>query len=342
MKKIVNKLENLVDERAEGFAFANSDTIKYLKAYRSFVKKNLDTRKVLILGCGGCGVEPLYLGYIGYGGLDASCDGQIFTAPSAFSIYQLLMALGNKQAVIISGNFDGDFMNDDMACEMARLEGKKVIEVFIKDDIGSCPTNHEKRGGVLGICFAISILGAASELLYGIEDFLRLKNLLENNIYTMSATLSCGSYPGTGIQMGEIAPDVVEFGKGFNGEKGIRVEKMMDADTMTDITLKYILDEMDLQPGEDVGVMVSGQGATSLLELLVVYRRVYQCLTNMQINIITPKIGNYHPIEETKGFYISIIRLNDELKKLLEYPISTPYLTNINSSELEHSVSLRK
>ncbi|MEN6621852.1 MAG: dihydroxyacetone kinase subunit DhaK, partial [Smithella sp.] len=257
MKKIVNRIEDLTDERAMGYAMANSDFLDYLPEFRAFVRKNLNKDKVFILGCGGSGCEPLYVGFVGYGGLDATCDGQVFTAPSAYSIYQMLQKYCNENgAIVISGNFDGDYMNDDMAIGMMSLEGKEVLSIYVRDDIGSSIDDKTKRGGVAGLFFAIKALGAASELGYTLDDFRKLKYKLENNLFTMTATLDSGSFPGTGAPMGSVNLGEVEFGKGFNGEKGIRSEPMMSADQITDIVLEYIINDMKLQNGEEICVIV--------------------------------------------------------------------------------------
>lgn len=342
MKKIVNVVEDLTDERALGYAKANPDAVEYLPAYRSFVRKNLNRDKVFILGCGGSGVDPLYLGYIGYGGLDASCDGQVFTAPSAYSIYRLLHEYCNDYgAVLLSGNFDGDFMNDDMAIEMMALEGKDVLNILIRDDIGASIDDKSKRGGVAGLCIAIKMLGAASELGYVLEDFKKLKDKLENNLFTMTATLDCGSMPGTGVIMGTVAPGEVEFGKGFNGEKGIRTEPMMSADRMTDITLGYIINDMGLERGEDIYVLVSGQGAASLMELYLVMRRIGERMDEMGVNIYAAKVGDFHPPQETKGFSITFARLDKELKRLCDFPIYTPHFVSLKYADVESVAKIK-
>lgn len=338
-KKIVNKIEDITDERAVGYAIANRDFVDYLSEYRAIVRKRINRDKVFILGCSGSGCEPLNIGYVGYGSLDAVCDGQVFTAPSAYSIFQLLQRYCNENgAVILSGNYDGDFMNNDMAIEMMSLEGKEVLSIYIRDDIGVSINDRSKRGGVAGIFFAAKILGAASELGYKLKDFQELKYKLENNLYTMTATLESGSFPGTGTLMGVVNDGEVEYGKGFNGEKGVLSEPLPSADEMTDTVLEYILKDMDLQKDEEVCVLVNGLGATSLMELYVIMKRVGNRMDEMNVKIHGSKVGNIHPVQETKGFSITLIRLDEELKRLYGFPMFTPYFSMINNEDLEKYV----
>src|SRR5260370_17129672 len=82
MKKLINAVENVVNESLAGFCAAHSNIVR-IGEHAPFVqRRHLKPGKVALVSGGGSGHEPLHTGFVGYGMLDAPCPGQAFTSPT--------------------------------------------------------------------------------------------------------------------------------------------------------------------------------------------------------------------------------------------------------------------
>lgn len=117
---------------------------------------------------------------------------------------------------------------------------------------------------------------------------------------------------------------------GIHGEPGIEVRKMMTADEIAQTILDKITEDMPLNAGDEVSVMVNGLGATPLEEQLIVYRKLHMLLQEKGVQVYMPHIGEFATSMEMAGLSVTVIRLDEELKELLRSPASTPFYTNAN------------
>src|SRR6476469_4292485 len=133
MKKLINDVDDVLAESLDGFAVAHADIVT-LGAERKFVRrKDLKPGKVALVSGGGSGHEPLHLGFVGHGMLDAACPGQVFTSPTPDQIAAAATAVDTGAGCLfIVKNYEGDVMNFEMAAEMAQ---GKVLTVFTDDDV---------------------------------------------------------------------------------------------------------------------------------------------------------------------------------------------------------------
>jgi dihydroxyacetone kinase-like protein len=90
-----------------------------------------------------------------------------------------------------------------------------------------------------------------------------------------------------------------------------------------------IFKEMKAEPGDKVAVLVNSFGATPLMELYILFRRVEQRLTAKGIVIEANWIGHYCTSLDMVGASISILHLDQQLTDLLHHPCETAVL-NIN------------
>ena len=110
---------------------------------------------------------------------------------------------------------------------------------------------------------------------------------------------------------------------GIHGEPGTHREKLRTADEIADTLLEKILADIDYQ-GHEVALMINGCGGTPLMELYIVNNHVHDVLESKGIHIYKTFVGNYMTSLEMAGFAISILRLDDETKALLDAPANTP------------------
>jgi dihydroxyacetone kinase-like protein len=229
------------------------------------------------------------------------------------------------------GNYGGDRMNFDMACEMVEMDDIETQTVLVSDDVASSPKEtKEKRRGVAGMVYAFKIAGAAAERLLSLDEVARIAKKALDATRTMGVALSPCIVPEVGKPTFSIKDDEIEVGMGIHGEPGIEIRPMMSADEVASLILEKIQADAPLSKGDEVSVMVNGLGATPLEELLIVYRKVHQILSDMGVTVFMPHIGEFATSMEMAGLSITVIKLDEELKSLLSEPASSPFYTNAN------------
>jgi dihydroxyacetone kinase-like protein len=229
------------------------------------------------------------------------------------------------------GNYGGDRMNMDLACETVEFEGIKTRKVLVKDDVASSPKESaDKRRGVAGMVYAYKIAGAAAAARKNLDAVAELAQKALDNTRSMGVALSACIVPEVGKATFSVADDQIEVGMGIHGEPGIEVHSLMTADQVAQTLLDKIVADMPLAKGDEVTVMINGLGATPLEEMLIVYRKVALLLQDMGVSIYMPHIGEFATSMEMAGLSLTIMKLDAELKALLRAPASTPFYTNHN------------
>ena len=332
MKKIINEATNFVDETIEGIIYAYGDKLKLLNGDKRIIITNfpVEKGKVGIVTGGGSGHLPVFLGYVGDGMLDGCAVGNVFASPSANKMTEMIKACDYGSGVLcLYGNYGGDNMNFDMACENADFEDIKTATIRVKDDIAS-NEDIDKRRGVAGMVYAFKIAGAAAKKMMPLEEVVRVTEKALSNIRTMGIALSPCIVPEVGKPTFLIKEDEIEIGMGIHGEPGIEVKKMMMANEIASTIFKKIITEISLNENDEVSVMVNGLGGTPLEEQLIVYRQLHIMLKERNVHSYMPHIGEFATSMEMSGLSISILKLDEELKELLRYPAITPFYTNHN------------
>lgn len=330
MKKILNDPKNYVDEALEGIYAAYGDKVSFFEndkrvLIRAGEKK---TGKVGIVTGGGFGHLPLFLGYVGQGMLDACAVGNVFASPSYTKMEAAIRAANAGAGVLcLYGNYGGDKMNFRQAMEdCEELEDIRCAELLGTDDIASAPAEAaDTRRGVAGIVYAYKIAGAAAEEMRSLDEVVRVTQKALQNIRTMGVALTPCVLPEVGKPTFSINEGEMEIGMGIHGETGISKSKVLTADETADLILEKIGRELDLSAGKEVSVMVNGLGATSIEEQMIVYRRIARIMKEKQIAVIAPHIGEYATSMEMAGLSVTVFVLDEELKKLLLAPASTPF-----------------
>ena len=325
MKKLINKVENVEIEMIQGIAKAHPDILKQLPGHTILVRKNKKTDKVALISGGGSGHEPAHGGFVGYGMLDAAVAGAVFTSPTPDQVKAAIDAVGTPAGVLlVIKNYTGDVMNFEMAGELAEMDGIPVKSVIMNDDVAVKDSLYTTgRRGVAGTIFIHKIAGAKAEEGASLEEVARVAEKVIANTRTMGMSLTACTVPAAGKPGFEIADDEVEIGMGIHGEPGTHREKLRTADEIADTLLEKILADIDYQ-GHEVALMINGCGGTPLMELYIVNNHVHDVLESKGIHIYKTFVGNYMTSLEMAGFAISILRLDDETKALLDAPANTP------------------
>lgn len=332
MKKIINKPENFIDEMLEGIYIAHGDLVKHAGDDKHcLVATKKVEGKVGIATGGGSGHLPLFLGYVGDGMLDGCSVGDVFQSPSAEQMLEVTKEIDSGAGVLyIYGNYNGDIFNFDMATEMADFEEDIRVESIVAgDDVASpgpaSPEDKNIRRGVAGIFFVYKCAGAAAAEMMTLDEVKRVAQKACDNVRTLGVALSPCIVPQVGKAGFEIGEDEMEIGMGIHGETGIRRGKLQPADEIVEEMMKPIIDDIPYVSGDEVAMLINGLGATPLEEQYVVCRKASQILKEKGINVHRYYVGEYATSLEMAGLSISLLKLDDELKRLIDGQANTPF-----------------
>ena len=327
MKKLINSVDNVVDEMLNGMTAAFPEYIERVPGTdvvaRTGAKK---TDKVVLISGGGSGHEPAHGGYVGKGMLDAAVAGAVFTSPTPDQVYEAIQATEcGKGALLIIKNYTGDVMNFEMAADMAADEDIVVDKVVVADDVAvENSTWTTGRRGIAGTVFVHKIAGACAETGADLPEVKRIAEKVIANVRSMGMAVSPCTVPAVGKPGFDLADDEVEIGIGIHGEPGTHREKISSVNNTVDHLVGKILDEGIYAEGDEVTVMVNGMGATPLSELFIANLRVKEILDEKKIKIAKTVVGNYMTSLDMAGFSVTLLKLDDELKGYLNAPADTP------------------
>jgi dihydroxyacetone kinase-like protein len=329
MKKLINDPQRVVPEALEGMAKAHSDLIKvHLDPNYVYRADAPRPGKVAVISGGGSGHEPMHVGFVGYGMLDAACPGAVFTSPTPDQMYEAAKAVdGGAGILLIVKNYSGDVMNFDMAADLLRGEGIPVESVLIADDVAVESSLYSQgRRGTGTTVLAEKILGAAAEQGYDLQRLAALGRRVAENGRSMGMALTSCTVPHVGKPTFELGENEMEIGIGIHGEPGRYREPLAPADQIVERLMEPILSDLPFQAGDRVICMVNSMGGTPLSELYIVYRKVAEMCEQRGIQIARNLIGPYITSLEMAGCSITLLRADDEMLALWDAPVKTPAL----------------
>ena len=327
MQKLINDPDAFVDELLEGVLAAHPDRLRTAGDPRAIVRADAPVLgKVGIATGGGSGHLPVFMGYVGQGLADGVAVGNVFASPSADQMLEVTRAVnGGKGVLHLYGNYGGDTMNFGLAAELAAAEGIEVRTVLGADDVASAPRGQEsRRRGIAGIFFLYKVAGACADERADLATVESVTSRAGAALRSMGVALSPCTVPAAGRPTFSLPEGEMEIGMGIHGEPGVRRGPLEPVDQIVDALLDAILDDLPHASGDQVDVLVNGLGATPIEELYIAYRRVAQRLSGAGLTVRRPWIGEFATSLEMAGMSISIMRMDDELARLMDAPASSP------------------
>ena len=282
---------------------------------------------VPVISGGGAGHEPLHAGFVGKGMLDAAISGNVFSSPSPDRIGSAIEQVScGKGVLMVIKNYSGDIMNFGLSADLAEMDDIEVAQVIVKDDV-AVPDREEGTGrrGIAGTVFVHKIAGAKAEQGASLAEVKEAAEKAIRNIRTMGVAMTPCILPAVGKPGFQIADDEIEIGMGIHGEKGIETTKIKTAKEIAEILVGRILDDYDYSNSE-VAVLVNGLGGTPLMELYILNMEVQKILEEKGIKAYRTFVGNYCTSIDMTGASVTLMKLDDELKELLDAPCDTPAL----------------
>ncbi len=334
IKKIINNPNDCAAELLDGLVEAYDGAAR--KVGRGTIAMNaLRPNAPGLLVGGGSGHEPIYHGLVGHNLADAAACGDIFAAPPPDIVLEGTQAVNRGKGVLyLYGNYAGDVMNFDMGAELAAEEGIEVRTVLIWDDVCSAPPDRKQdRRGIAGLVPIVKLAGAAAATVDSLDELERLAIKARDATRSVGVSMSPGSIPATGKPTFEIGDDEIGLGMGIHGEKGVALIPLGTADELAPLLLNLIFaDDLAFAAGDEVVLFVNSLGATTMMELLIVNRKVKALLRERGLVVHDTVIGPLVTCQEMAGFSISLTKLDAELKRLWDLPCASVCYTKADTS----------
>jgi dihydroxyacetone kinase, DhaK subunit len=329
MKKLINDPDDIVDESLDGMVAAHPDRLRRLPDTQVLVRDDapLDG-KVGVVSGGGSGHEPTHAGYVGDGMLDGAAAGDVFSSPTADEFEAVLEACDAGEGVLaVVKNYEGDVMNFETATELVEMAGTEVATVVVDDDVAVEDSLYTSgRRGVCGTILVHKAAGAKAAAGADLDEVQRVAQKVVDNVGTMGTALTSCVTPEKGEPTFELGDDEIELGIGIHGEPGTEQTGMMSADEITAELTESVLDDLDLDAGQEIITIVNGMGATPQMELFVVNKRLQELLGEHDLETWDAWVGDYMTSLDMAGCSITICAVDDELKELLSATVDTPAL----------------
>ncbi|UFT98612.1 dihydroxyacetone kinase subunit DhaK [Radiobacillus kanasensis] len=326
MKKIINDPNQVVQDMLKGLVAAFPESMKQVPDTTVIVRKESPVQnKVGLVSGGGSGHEPAHAGYVGAGMLDAAVCGETFTSPTPDQVFEAIKAVdGGVGVFLVIKNYTGDVMNFEMAAELAEAEGIQVEQVVVNDDVAVEDSSFTTgRRGIAGTVFVHKIAGAKAEKGGSLQEVKTVAEKVVANVRSMGMALSPCTVPAAGKPSFELADNEMEIGMGIHGEPGTERKAIASADEIAEELTAKILEDIDYS-GSEVAVMVNGLGSTPEMELFIVNAKVHEILSKKGIQVYKTFVGEYMTSLEMAGCSISLLKLDEELKELLDSESKAP------------------
>lgn len=330
--KFINNPENITAELLEGYVLAYPDQVK-LAAENIVVRAQPKSEdKVAIVTLGGSGHEPALSGFVGEGMLDCSVVGDIFAAPGAQRLFQALQLMKREAGILLVVlNHSGDVMSANMACQLAQRAGIKVAKVLTHDDISAgIGADVNDRRGLAGCVPLYKILGAASEEGKSLEELVEIAERYNKNVATLAVAMRSCSHPQNGAVITDLPEGIMEIGMGQHGEGGGGQKPLVSADETAAEMVDLLCQQLQPQSGDKMMLIINGVGATTHMELNIVFRKAYKEIEARGLKVVVSRIQELLTVQEQAGFQMILARLDDDhIDYLKNKPSNAPYWTVI-------------
>lgn len=328
--KFINNPENITSELLEGYVLAYPEQVKLADENIVVRVKPKPEDKVAIVTLGGSGHEPALSGFVGDGMLDCSVVGDIFAAPGAQRLFKALQLMKREAGILLVVlNHSGDVMSANMACQLAERSGIKVAKVLTHDDISAgIDADETDRRGLAGCIPLYKILGAASEEGKSLEELVEIAERYNKNVATLAVAMKSCSHPQNGAVITDLPEGIMEIGMGQHGEGGGGQKPLVSADDTAAEMIDLLCKQLRPAVGSNMMLIINGVGATTHMELNIVFRKAYKELEARGLNVVYGRIQELLTVQEQAGFQMIVAVLDDDhIEYLKNRPSNAPYWT---------------
>lgn len=330
--KFINETDAITKELLEGYVAAYKDKVQ-LGAENIVVRTNPKCDcKVAIVTLGGSGHEPALSGFVGEGMLDCSVVGDVFAAPGAQRLFQALQMFKRDAGILLVVlNHSGDIMSANMATQLAERAGIKVKKLITHDDISAgLDTPDDDRRGLAGCIPLYKIVGAAAEEGKSLDEIYEIGERFNRQVATLAVAMRSCTHPQNNAVISSLAEGEIEIGMGQHGEGGGGRQMLVSADDTATQMVTLLMKKLSLSKGDKVALYINGVGATTHMELSIVFRKAAQVLQEAGMEIADSRIAELLTVQEQAGFQMILAKLDDDHADYLKnYTSDAPYWTVI-------------
>ena len=325
MKKFINNPENLTDELLDGLAAANRDIIHRGEGNMIINNALEGADRVTIVTQGGSGHEPAISGFVGEGMVDISVVGDIFAAPGPQACVDAIkLADKGKGVLYIVLNHAGDMLTGNLTMKQCKKLGLNVVKVVTQEDVSNAPReNADDRRGLVGCIPTYKIAGAAAAEGKSLEEVAAIAQRFADNMATLAVAVRGATHPSTGAALADLGEDDMEIGMGQHGEGGGGRQPMKSAKETVEIMANALVKDIPLEKGDKAFVMINGSGATTMMEMLILYKDCVKYLEGLGISVVANMVGEILTVQEQAGFQLNIAKWDDEFLRLWGTPAHT-------------------
>jgi dihydroxyacetone kinase len=328
MKKLINRPADVVSEMMDGLV-ALYPNLSRLADHNVIVRSdigNVRDKHVTLISGGGSGHEPAHAGYVGAGMLSAAVAGEVFTSPSADSVYAAIKAVaGTPGVLLIVKNYTGDRLNFGLAAEMARADGVPVEMVVVADDVATASMKETAgRRGIAGTVLVHKIAGAAAAVGLPLAEVRRIAAETADSVATMGLSLAPGIVPAVGKPNFVLGEEEIELGLGIHGEPGVKRMALAHSDALVELLVNAICSVGQPKPGDRAVLLINNLGATTQMELAIVARHALRLLEGRGLVIERSYAGTFMSSLETAGVSLSLLPVDDSLLRWLDAETQAP------------------
>ncbi len=324
MKKFLNDPNTLTDELLEGMALAHGDIVD-VQGHMVISKALKDADRVTIVTFGGSGHEPAQAGFVGSGMLDIQVVGDVFAAPNPQVVFEAVkLADKGKGVLLLVLNHAGDMLCGNMVMKMVQKAGMKVRKVVTQEDISNAPrSNSDDRRGLAGAIPLYHIAAAAAREGKSLDEVADIAQKYADSMATIAVAARCATHPATGAEFGDLGDVDMEIGMGQHGEGGGGRQPMKSAKETVEIMANALVKDIPLVKGDKAFVMINGSGATTLMEMFILYKDCVKYLEGLGIEVVANMVGEILTVQEQAGFQLNIAKWDEETLRLWNTPAHT-------------------
>lgn len=325
MKKFINSPDTVTDEELVGMGYAFGDILD-VDGHMVISKDLAKADRVTVVTYGGSGHEPAQAGYVGKGMLDIQVVGDIFAAPSGQLVFEAMQKADKGHGVLLlTLNYAGDQLAGKQAMKLAEKAGMNVRQVITGEEIKYDPNGEDNKRGLAGAVAMYHVAAAAARAGKSLDEVAAIAQKYADNMASVTVKVTDATHPQNGMSFGDLGEtDLMEIGAGQHGEGGgIRVPMLSSKETVATVA-KALVENIGLKKGDKAFVMINGCGATTLMEMLVLYKDTVEYLKGLGVEVVGNMVGEILTVQEAGGFQMNIAKWDDETVKLWNTPAHTP------------------
>ena len=225
-------------------------------------------------------------------------------------------------------NHAGDVMSANMALQLAEREGINVKMLLTHEDISAgLDTPAEDRRGLAGCVPLYKVAGAAAEAGKSLDEVYEIAERFNQQMATLAVAMTGATHPQNGQSISELPDDEMEIGMGQHGEAGGGRTKILSADETAERMLSPLVQDVAAKSGDKVLLIINGVGATTAMEMFLIFRKAYRLLESQGIEVVSGCVDELLTVQEMAGFQMILCKLDADHIDLLRAPCDTPYWT---------------